>query len=208
MLKSLRLFLAPFQLAAAWQGRFEKFCERVRDRVPESEQCDAPAEIARPVMEAFASTSDDSPLMDMFEELMTKAIDKREAKKLSPEFPALIKSLSPLEALLISDLHKREQYTVDVLDIKNHWLIQPVEASFNFNDYGGRSHHLTLAQALKDKNLVTFLDDSQITKELYPNVAIPEGTRLNRTTIRLSMFGKWFAIACAIRSEIPRAATV
>lgn len=74
-LKTLRLFTAPFQLLAAYQDRFELFCNRVRERVPESEQKDATPEIARPVMEAFASTSDDSTMMQMFEELMAKAID-------------------------------------------------------------------------------------------------------------------------------------
>jgi hypothetical protein len=33
-LKSLRLFTAPLQLLAAYQDRFERFCDRVRERGP------------------------------------------------------------------------------------------------------------------------------------------------------------------------------
>jgi glutaminase len=69
-LKALRLFTAPLQLAAAYQDRFKAFCQRVRDKVPTSQQQEAPPEIVKPVMDAFASTSDDSPLMKMFEELI------------------------------------------------------------------------------------------------------------------------------------------
>lgn len=112
-LKALRLFTAPLQLLAAYQDRFEQFCDRVRQRVPDSEQCDAAPEIARPVMEAFACTSDGSPMMSMFEELMAKAIDKREARKLSPQFPEIITTLSPLQAVLISRLRESEQFTDD-----------------------------------------------------------------------------------------------
>jgi hypothetical protein len=65
-LKTFRLFTAPLQLAAAYQDRFAAFCDRVRAKVPPERQREAPPEIAAPVMRAFATTSDDSPLMSMF----------------------------------------------------------------------------------------------------------------------------------------------
>lgn len=196
-LKALRLFTAPLQLAAAYQDRFKAFCQRVRDKVPEAEQQDAPPEIARPVMEAFASTSDDSPLMKMFEELMAKAIDRRETNKLSPEFPALIKNLSPLEALLITDLRTEEQYTDDLKDPEKNLILQRIGANFDFEKFGGQDHHLTLSQNLKRKNLVFINDHVTIdAKQRYPNLQVPEGLALKRTTIRLTMFGRWFVSAC------------
>lgn len=104
LVKTLRLFTAPFQLAAAYQDRLVDFCDRVRNNVPEDFQQEAASNIAKPVIEAFAFTEDDSPLMAMFEELMTKAIDSREASKLSPTFPDIIKNLSPLQAKLLKSL--------------------------------------------------------------------------------------------------------
>lgn len=194
-LKSLRLFTAPLQLLAAYQDRFEKFCDRVRERVPESEQCEAAPEIARPVMEAFAYTSDGSPMMSMFEELMAKAINKGEAKKLSPQFPELVKSLSPLQALLITRLRQNNQFTDDLHDPKQNQIVQRVGANFEYDDFGGADHHLTLVQDLQEKKLVTLLGNRPIPADTYPSLQVLEEFKLKRTIIRLTMFGKWFAEA-------------
>lgn len=199
-LKAIRLFTAPIQLLATYQDRFRAFCERVREKVPEADQCDAPPEITRPVMEAFASTSDDSPLMGMFEELMARAIDKRETKKLSPEFPSLIRNLSPLEALLIVDLHKQEQFTDDLFDAKKHLIVQRVGANFDFAAFGGSEHHLTLMQNLKKKDLVAILENQPFdVQEQYPTLVVPQDLALRRTIIRLTMFGRWFTEVCTAK---------
>ncbi len=197
-LKTFRLFTAPIQLAAAYQDRFRGFCDRVRAKVPPEEQREAPAEIAKPVMEAFASTSDDSPLMKMFEELMAKAIDKREADRLSPEFPKLIQSFSPLQALLIADLQKRDQITDDLWDNQKSLILQRVGANFDFKTFGGQDHHLTICQTLKDKKLLSMHQNQPIdAAKDYPQLKVPEGLQLKRTLVRLTMFGQWFAEACA-----------
>jgi hypothetical protein len=146
------------------------------------------------VMEAFASTSDGSPMMSMFEELMAKAIDKREAK-----IPEIVKSLSPLQALLISRLRNGEQFTDDVRESKRNLIVQRVGANFDFNDFGGPDHHLTLVQDLENKKLVTILANQQVPAGQYSHVQIPEGLKLQRMLIRLSMFGKWFAEAVTPR---------
>ena len=199
-LKALRLFTAPLQLLAAYQDRYEKFCDRVRERVPESQQCEAAPEIARPVMDAFASTSDGSPMMSMFEELMAKAIDKREAMKLSPQFPDIVRSLSPLQALMISRLREAEQFTDDIRDNSKNLILQRVGANFNFDDFGGQDHHLTLVQDLEQKKLVTMLADQKVPDGTYPELQIPEGLKLLRTQVRLSMYGKWFVDAVTPRT--------
>jgi hypothetical protein len=195
--KAFRLFTAPIQLMAAYQDRFRAFCEKVRNKVPEEQQREAPAEIGRPVMEAFASTSDDSPLMAMFEELMAKAIDKREADKLSPSFPEIIRKLSPLEAKLIAVLKKMPQITDDLFKADENLIVQRIYANFNFADYGDHAHHLTISQDLKEKNIVSINSNIKIDgSKLYPTLVIPAGLRLRRTKIELTMFGKWFASAC------------
>ena len=200
LVKSLRLFTAPLQLAAAYQDRFVDFCQRVRDKVPEAHQQDAAPEIAAPVMEAFTTTSEASPLMTMFEELMAKAIDSREADKLSPEFPAMVRSLSPLEARLLSSLTKDDQFTDDIRD--GNKITQNVGSNFDFSDFAGDAHHLTLILALKEKNLVN-ISVSQIpeTEELYPDIQIPEGHKLRRMTTQLSMLGRWFTDACMPKDQ-------
>lgn len=194
--KAFRLFTAPIQLMAAYQDRFRAFCERVRNKVPEEQQQEAPAEIGRPVMEAFASTSDDSPLMSMFEELMAKAIDKREVNKLSPSFPEIIRSLSPLEAKLIAALKNKAQIMDDLFKLDENLIMQRVGTNFNFEDFGGGAHHLTIAQNLTEKKIVKLETANLDYTKFYPTLVIPSGHQLKRTTIQLTMFGRWFASTC------------
>ncbi|MDO8787500.1 MAG: Abi-alpha family protein [Sulfuritalea sp.] len=203
-LKAFRLFTAPIQLVAAYQDRFSAFCNRVRQRVPEEQQCEAPAEIGRPVMEAFASTSDDGPLMSMFEELMAKAIDKREAGKLSPSFPNIIRGLSPLQAKLIASLINTQQITDDLINTYENRIVQRLYANFDFADFGDHAHHLTISQDLKEKNILLITRDLSVDlPKVYPDLEVPEGHELRRTSFQLSMFGRWFASACVGKATSP-----
>jgi hypothetical protein len=201
--KAFRLFTAPIQLIAAYQDRFRAFCDRVRQKVPEEQQREAPAEIGRPVMEAFASTSDDSPLMPMFEELMAKAIDKREADKLSPSFPSIIRSLSPLQAKLIAALKEKPQITDDLIKIDENVIVQRIYANFQFSDFGDHAHHLTISQDLKEKNIVAI--NPNVTFDVakqYPALVVQEGFKVTRTSVQLTMFGRWFASACIRQGNV------
>ena len=206
LLKSLRLFTAPFQMVAAYQDRLANFCERVRSKVPEDHQRDAAPEIAAPVMQAIAVTSEQSPLMSMFEELMARTIDAREAGNLSPEFPQIIQSLSPMEAKLIKSITNEKQILDNMLD--GGTIVRNLAINFNVEDFGGFAHHLTLVQALIAKKLVS--DDRkriENLKEQYPDLVVPENLNVQRTTVSLSMFGRWFSSACIskpVQSSKPR----
>lgn len=198
--KTFRLFSAPIQLLGAYQDRFGDFCDRVRNKVPEEFQQSATANIAKPVMEAFAFTEDDSPLMSMFEELMSKAIDKREAAKLNPLFPEIIKNLSPFQAKLIKALITSDQITDDIIKKDENLIVRRLHANFSFNDYGDQSHHLTLVQDLQNKNIVQMYPNFRIDPpNKYSKIELEAGHVIRRTKINLTMFGKWFAKSCVKR---------
>lgn len=200
--KTFRLFTAPIQLAAAYQDRFKMFCDRVRTKVPEEFQMTASANIAKPVLEAFAFTEDDSPLMSMFEELMSKAIDTREALKLNPIFPDLIKNLTPYQAKLINSLKTSYQFTDDVLDTSRNQIVKRLDSNFSFSDFGDQAHHLTLAQDLKNKNIVNIHPNVSIEPpEKYSELNLKSGLVVRRTKIELTMFGHWFADSCIKKNE-------
>jgi hypothetical protein len=195
--KTFRLFTAPIQLLGAYQDRFAGFCDRVRNKVPEEFQRSATANIAKPVMEAFAFTEDDSPLMSMFEELMSKAIDTREAAKLNPLFPDIIKNLSPLQAKMIKALKVSDQVTDDIIKMDENVIVRRLYANFSFDDYGDHSHHLTLTQDLKNKNIVQINPNFKIEpSNKYSEIELEVGHVVRRTRINLTMFGKWFADSC------------
>ncbi len=132
----------------------------------------------------------------MFEELMAKAIDKKSADKLSPTFPDIIRSLSPLQAKLIKSLVQHDQFADVLLEPKQNLIKQHVRANFSYDEFGGPDHHLTLIQNLEQKTLVATISSRPTKEGEYPDFEIPEGLQLVRMTYRLTMFGKWFASAC------------
>lgn len=196
LMKTFRLFTAPIQLASAFQDRFKAFCDRVRAKVPEDEQCEAPPEIARPVMDAFNSTSDNGPLMEMFEELMAKAINKKRTNETSPEFPAIIKNLSPYEAIVLKDLSAQDHIVDFILHSQTVTIHKHLFSSAKLEQYGGLNIHLTVMLRLKEKGLVTGLENQPIPNGLYTHIPPQNGFVVCRTVYRLTMFGKWFADIC------------
>lgn len=117
LVKTARLFLAPIQLAAAFQDRFERLLERVRDRVPEPRQIQAPAEVVGPAIEHMRYLDDTSPLWQMFEELLTSSVDAESIAAVHPSFAYLISQLSRDEAIILYRLRSVEFKIVDVLDL-------------------------------------------------------------------------------------------
>lgn len=117
IVKTARLFLAPIQIAATFQDRFERMLERVRNRVPEQRQIQAPAVVVGPAIEQMRYLEDYNPLWQMFEELLTSSVDSESVTKVHPSFAHLIAQLSRDEAMILYKLRKGEFQIVDVLDL-------------------------------------------------------------------------------------------
>jgi hypothetical protein len=101
LVKAFRLFLAPFQLAATWQDRFERWLERIRNSVPEDRQQEAPASIAGPVIRDLVFMEDDNPLTELYLNLLARAIDKERCNEAHPAFVKIIEQMSPDEAMVM-----------------------------------------------------------------------------------------------------------
>ena len=86
--------------------------------------------------------------------------------------------------------------TPDLFDPKLANIDARVGANFDLNAYGGSEHHLTLVQDLERKGLVTLLQNQPVdVKNQYPTLIVPPNREVRRMIIRLSMFGRWFAVA-------------
>ena len=99
-LKTFRLLLAPFQLGAHYQDRFRKWLDNVRDSVPTENQVDAPASIAGPVIKALMFLEEGDPLVELYLNLLRRAIDKERQDEAHPAFARIIEQLSPDEAAI------------------------------------------------------------------------------------------------------------
>ena len=119
IVKTARLFLAPLQVAAAFQDRFERIIQRISDRVPEERRIEAPAEVIGPALEQMRYLQEDNPLWSMFEELLSRSVDTIEINSIHPSFAHIIKQLSRDEAVILYLLKDVDFEVVDVLDLNS-----------------------------------------------------------------------------------------
>jgi hypothetical protein len=117
VVKTARLLLAPFQIAAAFQDRVERMVERISERVPEERRITAPAEVAGPALEQMRYLDDENPLWQMFEELLSRSVDEVEVSKVHPSFAHIISQLARDEAVILYRLKESNFEVVDVLDL-------------------------------------------------------------------------------------------
>ena len=203
--KSLRLFLAPLQLLAAWQDRLEAFLERVRNKVPEDRQQDAAPSIALPVMMALRYMEDESILTEMFLNLLARAIDTDRSREAHPGFVKIIEQLSPDEALFIVKFKDMPAFAGKTEDVK--WLESHVTmASLGvYHTIMDEEYVRTTAKGLILQHIDHLLAlgilhwrQSSSTPSLGPSMSqavLPTGVSQQYHAV-LSPFGKAFIDAC------------
>lgn len=118
VVKTARLFTAPFQLAAGYQDRFRTWIDRVVRKVPEDRRVPAPARIAGPIFEELRYLDEGDSIAEMYLNLLSKAIDKERLNEAHPAFVKIIGQLSPDEALILHLLGQRsyEEHFESLLD--------------------------------------------------------------------------------------------
>lgn len=196
--KTARLILAPLQYAAAYQDRLERAVERISKRVPEERRVEAPLEIAGPVLERMRFVHEESELWDLYEEVLTKSIDREAQKSLHPSFAQIIALLSRDEAWILYRLREKSFAVVDHLDfdraqnkffnrvvlsseLPKHELFQPdlIELSY--------SH-------LESLNLATWPVEQQ--KPTFVVAGAPQTGIERQSRMMLTDFGRLFVAAC------------
>jgi len=107
LMKSLRLFTLPLQLAANYQDRITKYLDKVRDAVPEKNQIEAPPSLSGPIIERLKYLEENNYLTDLYLNLLSRAIDKERVNEAHPAFFHIIDQLSPDEAMLLFVLNQK-----------------------------------------------------------------------------------------------------
>jgi hypothetical protein len=101
IMKTLRLVLAPVQALAAVQDRYRAFLDRAVRRVPEERRTAPPPQILGPVLESIRYEPEDTPIDEMFSELLSRSMDSERQGEAHPSYPIIIKQLSSDEAKLL-----------------------------------------------------------------------------------------------------------
>ncbi|WP_444899326.1 DUF4393 domain-containing protein [Microbulbifer sp. VAAC004] len=106
-IKTLRLFSAPLQLAAAYQDRLSVWIDRTIRKVPAENRIQAAPGIAGPIFDELRYLEDGNIISEMYLSLLAKAIDKENINLAHPAFVKIIGHLSPDEALILHHLRKK-----------------------------------------------------------------------------------------------------
>lgn len=101
IVEGLRLFTAPFALAATYNHRLAIWLEKVRDGVPREHQVECPPRIAGPVIQAMRFEDTGSTCAELYEKLLRTAIDGRTTSIAHPSYPRVIESMSNIDANLL-----------------------------------------------------------------------------------------------------------
>lgn len=104
VIKAVQLALAPVQYVAALQDRYRAFLDKAVRRVPERERIAPPPQIIGPVLEGIRYEAEDTPIDQMFSELLSRAMDQNRIHEAHPAYPILIRQLSPDEARILARL--------------------------------------------------------------------------------------------------------
>lgn len=104
MAKTLRLALAPLQYTAALQDRYVRFLRKSVRQVPEADRIAPPPQILGPVVQGIKYEPADTPISEMFSNLLSKAFDAKDVVLAHPSYPSLIRQLSSDEARLLMNL--------------------------------------------------------------------------------------------------------
>lgn len=107
LIKTMRLFTAPFQLAAVAQDRFKIWLDEARSRVPLEKQVEAPSNVSGPALRAMLFMEEKNPMAEMFVNLLSQAINKDAQQKVHPAFVNILEQICPDEALLLHKLHEK-----------------------------------------------------------------------------------------------------
>ena len=180
VLKTFRLFTAPFQLAALAQDRFAKWLDQIRSQVPPERQTEASSSIAAPALRALFFTDDDNPLSVLFLELLKRAIDKERLNEAHPSFVGIIEQLTPDEALILYTLRGKTRWLYYNRDTDDDLPGFPVDI------LTCPEHLEAYILHLKSLNLVS---DSE-------EVLLEDTSIIRGPVIKSTAFGDFFTKAC------------
>jgi hypothetical protein len=195
--KTLRLVTLPFQVGADIQERVTKRLMKVRDSVPEENQIPAPASLTVPIIERIKYLEDENYLIDLYLNLLARAIDKDRVNEAHPAFFHIIEQLSPDEAYFLFRLrekglsfssHEDFDYQKRIFSNYKRTKEELVSTEFVFPE-----HFRMYFAHLESLNLVTW----PVINEEYPtNENGVQIGLIKHSILQLTEFGTLFVKAC------------
>ncbi|HXC29508.1 MAG TPA: DUF4393 domain-containing protein [Stellaceae bacterium] len=199
--KTVRLVLFPLQVLGALQDRVAGFVDRAIRRVPEANRISPAPQIVGPILEGIRYEPEDTPIVEMFSELLSRSMDSDRVNEAHPSFPILIRQLSEDEAQILASLRNQEYEHVHTQSFNpdTHLFYGPstieidelprdkIRFSDNVPFYFQNLDKLGLAGIFQQGNQEPKFDQGPPRRQV--------GTRV-RSKYRLTDFGRRFVQAC------------
>src|SRR5262252_5750093 len=91
IVKTIQLALAPLQFAGAYQDRLRAFIDKSIRRVLEQKRVSPAPQILGPIIEGIRYEPEDTPIDEMFSQLLSSALDADRVNEAHPAFPAIVR---------------------------------------------------------------------------------------------------------------------
>jgi hypothetical protein len=196
--KTSRFLMAPFDYLATQHDRWQRYLQKVSEKVDVANLTEGHPQIVIPTLEGLSLTYENSLLSEMFINLLANSIDKTKQDLAHPAFPNLIKQLSHDEAVLMYYLKKKgylvKQQADYSLGENRYFNSRVVFEEFPIEKLQFPEHIWLYSTRLHFLNLAGTYSINQ-TEYLTDNFGNQVGS-INTSERRLDRFGKLFADAC------------
>jgi hypothetical protein len=105
--KTSRFLLAPFDYLAAQHDRWQRYLEKVANKVKDENLIEGHPQIVIPTLEGLSLTYENSLLSELFINLLANSIDSTKQDLAHPAFPNIIKQLTHDEAVVLFFIKKK-----------------------------------------------------------------------------------------------------
>ena len=105
--KTSRFLLAPIDYLAAQHDRWERYLQKVSEKVKDENLIEGHPQIVIPTLEGLSLSYENTLLTELFINLLANSIDKTKQDLAHPAFPNIIKQLSHDEAVILYFLKKK-----------------------------------------------------------------------------------------------------
>lgn len=200
--KTARLFLAPIQVAASFQNRFEKYLRTLEERVPKECRVEVHPQISGPALESMRYIEESDALWGMFCELLSKAADSRNVQYAHPSFVHILRQLTRDEVYLLARLREgsfSRDYTMDYDNAENKFVnTKIVGTSIPYDELHSSASFDIYYSHLESLSLVAWPVMRQ--EPIFDEHGVQTGLDCS-STIVLTKFGVLFVDACTEKKE-------
>lgn len=199
LIKTLQIPFYPIQMTAAWQERLENRLKNSVEKVTPENLVKPPESFFIPIVNQLSYMEEGNVLVDLFQNLLARSMDKTRNTEAHPAFISIINQLSPDEALILSHLKSNSIKTTLLYDYNretNKFTLNcteeitfPVDSltfSHNFDMYLNHLEHINLICVIN-------ADSEPLWNAPEKNEQIGERKTL---TLSYTLFGNLFIKAC------------